>query len=631
MKLKYLFIGLTVSAFLLPGCVEVDEINRQDGFGVQQLTVKGYLVSDPNVMYDSKVDAEAGTITIQVPYYISDVDPIMGDLTQMKLEANMPTGYVFSPSISGIHDLSVGYRTNLQDDRGNTRPYTILAEYVKSNAAGISSVVLTEMERATIVVSAPVSEGEHGKISIYKTSSSIDGALHSAVVSVSPWATFECSSYDPETGIFDLSGLPQITVTAQDGVTKIVYDVTIDYPAVKDYGAGYVASLFGIQPTVENPQGFQADANTTMAVVGDYLILSNRFDVSQMPVFNRFTGKLLEDVHVNTTGMPVDREFRAICTDDAGHLIAASYVNSNVNYNGGVMTDPNVRVFVWENGIENAPKSILWANMGGGYFQNAPKGINGINNYEMFNTITCKGDITSGNAALGTVSKAHPRCVILPFVDGKSATKAFVEWAGNGAGTPSMWSASKCTMLTSEAPWGYVWDQGMARMGIFYIPPGTGDRCIFFEQPGSHWWVNPTTVGTPNYSYCTRSNAVIDFNGTRFLATTNGYNSGQNRWNFRLYVADIGMSPNSQSLSSGFLFDSREGNASGTAGVPGSGAVVTGMSSTYSFTTGTIMGMNGLEMNDVIFARSDDGNAIQVYMLVHDQALIAYEITRFDI
>lgn len=41
--------------------------------------------------------------------------------------------------------------------------------------------------------------------------------------------------------------------------------------------------------------------------------------------------------------------------------------------------------------------------------------------------------------------------------------------------------------------------------------------------------------------------------------------------------------------------------------------------------------MEPLEMNDVIFGRSSDGNAVQVYMLVGDQGLIAYEMTRFDI
>ncbi|MDE6402837.1 MAG: DUF5018 domain-containing protein, partial [Muribaculaceae bacterium] len=135
---------------------------------------------------------------------------------------------------------------------------------------------------------------------------------------------------------------------------------------------------------------------------------------------------------------------------------------------------------------------------------------------------------------------------------------------------------------------------------------------------------------TPNWSYVTRSNDVIEFNGTQLLATTNGYSSNGN-WTYRLYVADITMSPNSKSLGTGLVFDSRDGNAKGNEGVPGTGVTVTGMSSGYSFTTGTVLGKNATEMNDVIFARSEDGTAVQVYMLVSDQALIAYEITCFDI
>ena len=56
MKLKYLLLGLVSSAFLLPSCVEVDELKPQEGVGLQQLNVKGYLVSDPTYLYDSEPD-----------------------------------------------------------------------------------------------------------------------------------------------------------------------------------------------------------------------------------------------------------------------------------------------------------------------------------------------------------------------------------------------------------------------------------------------------------------------------------------------------------------------------------------------------------------------------------------------
>ena len=88
-------------------------------------------------------------------------------------------------------------------------------------------------------------------------------------------------------------------------------------------------------------------------------------------------------------------------------------------------------------------------------------------------------------------------------------------------------------------------------------------------------------------------------------------------------------------MTDGFIFDSREGNSLGDAskgGPIGTGYGPTGMTSVFPYVSGTsIIGPNTLEMNDVIFGRSSDGNAVQVYMLVGDQGLIAYEMTRFDI
>lgn len=92
-----------------------------------------------------------------------------------------------------------------------------------------------------------------------------------------------------------------------------------------------VKPLFGFQPTVENPHGMTADAHRTIAVVGDYLIVSNAYDFSKMLVYNRFTGEFLGDNLVNTstvTGLNDTYQFWAIASDDAGHLVMINFVDS---------------------------------------------------------------------------------------------------------------------------------------------------------------------------------------------------------------------------------------------------------------------------------------------------------------
>lgn len=56
------------------------------------------------------------------------------------------------------------------------------------------------------------------------------------------------------------------------------------------------------------------------------------------------------------------------------------------------------------------------------------------------------------------------------------------------------------------------------------------------------------------------------------------------------------------------------------------------MTSSYPFVSGdVVLGANGNGTGDVAFGASEDGNAVQAYMLTTDNGILAYEITRYDI
>lgn len=90
---------------------------------------------------------------------------------------------------------------------------------------------------------------------------------------------------------------------------------------------GYTASLFGFQIYTDDTHGFEVGANRTMAVIDDYLIISNSTDYNKMIVMDRYNGKVL-DVKVNTTGIDAGRSIHAITSDDAGHLVAMAYTST---------------------------------------------------------------------------------------------------------------------------------------------------------------------------------------------------------------------------------------------------------------------------------------------------------------
>ncbi|MBD5367513.1 MAG: DUF5018 domain-containing protein [Bacteroides sp.] len=624
MKLKYLFAGLAASTVMLSSCVEADEVAPKDGIGAQQLDVKGYLVEDATNLYGSVIDPEAGTITVQVPYYISDTEPIMGDITQMKLEAAMPVGYSFNPSISGIHDLSQGFRTNLLDDKGRATSYTIVAAYVKNAESRIVSAKLTESERTAVVVREPANAGEHGQVIVAKTSSAIDGALHEVALVTSPWATVTCSALDSETGYVDFSNKPEITVTSQDGQHKTVYDVDIQVPDVLSSGIGYISSMWAKQLYVDNDEGWETGANAGIAVVDDYLIVSNANNFNGMLVFDRFSGKRLNDVKVNTDGIPDGRIIRAITNDDANHLVAGVLTS-----NSWMVTPANVLIYVWKDGITSKPTCVLDANLAGSYFTGVP----GLTAIDVFVTMDCAGDMTSGNAVVTNVYRAHYGGVMLmPFVDGKADGNCIYE--GNHGALGSTWDASTAVPLSTKAPWGYIIHSGNTRGIVTYIPIGSGKRALEFTRPTSHWWGtaagnNWTNGGTLGMDY-------IEFNGCNLLAIAN---CNDTQTATRLYVTDITASPSATSLMDGFVFDSREGSKVGDAangGPAGTGYSVSGMTSQYSYESGKVvlgdnLGSVNRRTSPVLFARSADGNAVQVYMLTPDQGVLAYEITRFDL
>lgn len=618
MKIKYLFTGVLLSMLTTMSCQDPDDLIRTESEGVTGLTVTGCLVSDESTTYSAIIDNASSTITIQVPYYISDTEEIQGDLRQMKVSASLPVGAKFSPSLSGIRDLIEGFQSTLIKEDGSKATYTFKAAYIKSNLSSISKVELTEYSRATIRVVEPEIAGGTGKIIIYKTSSAIDAALKSAQLTISPWATVSSAAMNPATGIIDLSEQPQITVTAQNGTDKTVYQTSVELPDLLPVGVGYTAALFGFQIYKDETHGFEEGANRTMAIIGDYLIISNSNDYNKMIVMDRYSGKVL-DIKVNTTGIDAGRSIHAISSDDAGHLVAMAYT-STLDAN---VTDPNVRVWVWADGIENAPKSIVYANINGSTFANAPVGINGVTKLELGRTIAVKGDLTSGDAIIATSSKNVPRPIFLMFKDGAMQGKAYVEWGG---GQVSMWNATKIIPLTNTTPLGYIWATANFRQGVHYTPVGTGTRAVEFSIPTSHWW-----KGSATYDKNVRGIGYIEFNGTCLLGVQNGLSSG-GAWSHRLYVSNITYNPGTSALATGFIFDSREGSLAGTGGIPGTGYAVTGMTSSASFVSGKqVLGPNTDETGDVVFGQSPDGNAVQVYMLTTDQGLICYEITRFNL
>ena len=75
MKYRYLLAFVFALASFLPGCRKPDELIMTDKKIKAPISLVGSILGS-DIKYSAKVDEEAGTIKVRVPYYISDTEPI---------------------------------------------------------------------------------------------------------------------------------------------------------------------------------------------------------------------------------------------------------------------------------------------------------------------------------------------------------------------------------------------------------------------------------------------------------------------------------------------------------------------------------------------------------------------------
>lgn len=392
-----------------------------------------------------------------------------------------------------------------------------------------------------------------------------------------------------------------------------------------------IEALFGYQIYEDETHGFTKDANFTMAVIGNYLILSNSKNIDEMPVYDRMTGELLPEVKINTEGIDCkDREFRAITTDDAGHLFAVAYTTT---LDEDAANDI-VRAYVWKNGIDQKPTSFMYADIKGSTYANAPYGVNGVKAMDIYNTVKVYGDLTA-DAVIATSSWKNLRPVFQFVKDGKLEPKAYVYWPGGGA-TASMGAMTTVVPLsypddlTAPKNLEYFWNVGNHNQQQVYVNNST--NAITLNRASSHIWAYDKGV---QYQRPSLGFDAIRINGTIIAAMHNASyqatsTAGKFKYASRMYVANLGNTPSANSWNDGFIFDTREGDLKGDeskGGPAGTGYGPKGMTSPTSYETGkTVLAENDNEAFYVLLAPGADGHSVQAYMLAQNNGLFAYTI-----
>ena len=606
MKLKYIIA--TFITLMATGCQEPDELVRGEGDNMSTLTVRGRFAADETKEYESVIDEEAGTITVQVPYYISDTLEIQGDLTKMKLSATLPLGAKFNPGISGVKDLVTGFSSTLVYEDGTEKPYEFKAVYVKSSAKNITKFTIANYPRATITIEED-STGTTGKVIIYKTSSSIENLLTNAELNleISPWSTASISNGES----VDFTNNVEIEITAQDG-TKKTYTVVIQTPDIVPSGElGKISALFGFQPTGNNPINFESGKNRSFTVAESEIVLGHLNNNFQR--YDRFTSEPLNKT-VNSTGM-LDGFTHAITSDDNGVLVSTTLAAAKNQWSSNTL----LQFYVWKDGLDNAPTLIYSADiMTDPVFASLNPDGGG---FDIGRSLAVTGDIVAGTAQIMVVSSAKQTVLRYKATNGEiTEDPEFIPF------TVSVGSTAKAVPCTNSDNTDFVLSSyNSSRTHYYFGTNNGGERTVVQMSPKGDWWGNDT-----------KGMDYMEFNGVKLIAIQNGSYSGSADAYNRLCIGNM-TTPTSDVFSGKQIMDSRlqnfDPNVVDANGNPlAQNATVTGMTSFYvSATLGGAIGTNANKTGDVCFARSEDGNAIQVYMLTTDHGMLGYEITRFDI
>lgn len=562
------------------------------------INVKAYLYQD-GLMHEelqALVNTTEGKVIVQVPYYMSEDEPIQGDLTRMKLRASLPFGAHFVPSLEGVHDLERGFSSTLHYSGGETKEFTFTAQYVKSSLAQLTKIILPDFP--TLRYNIEDTGENQGKVKIVRTSSGMEKELRGVKVNMelSPWATSSIRSGE----ILDLtSPETKVRITSQDGKTIKEYSFELVNPRLKPLGEwGTRTPLFGKYMRRDDGNGWTAGNNRTMGVVGDELVVSNI--KGALLRYDRYTGKKL-DKSVNMNGTDL-KNLLAICHDDGNHLVGIDMASKSNKW----IPNRIMKIYVWKEGLDAPASTVYELDL-----TTAPEFAEIVSDAGIGRTIAVTGDILTGKAQVGLFLSGAQKAILYHFTDGIcTGNTGFFTPAGEEKG---FLNSTKVYPLNTKDDTEVL--IGMTKDRKLLLLRQNGGFTEF--APASSWWESPGNTKTFSYKR---------FHGMEIAGIINGYLDGGIDAYSKMTVHDIS-SRAGNALTKGLIIDSRNINADPSV----SGEMNYTPTGFLSLYTGASFPDNANRTGDVVIAENEDGTAIQVYILCTNQGIMGYEITAYDL
>lgn len=259
---------LTAFLIFLSGCQQVEDLTPSVArYGINSLSASFYGDESSENSFSSEIDYVNGIITVVFPYNYPRTSQnvlTMDALKNVRIDANLDDNVTVSPSLLYM-DLTQENFITVTDQTKSKKEYKVVAEIRKSaearitdfslNTVGISGIIDEENKTISLISIEPIGEVP-------------------AEVSISHGATI---SPDPRTTLLNYDQEVTLTVTAQNGVNKVVYTVRKDVPNKVDRGMRNGSAKILWSKKLQSDLGITTLHNTTsLAVTKDYVVVNTR-------------------------------------------------------------------------------------------------------------------------------------------------------------------------------------------------------------------------------------------------------------------------------------------------------------------------------------------------------------------
>ncbi|MGC4234646.1 MAG: DUF5018 domain-containing protein [Niabella sp.] len=292
MKINIFFTYCIFLSFLVGvlGCQKVEDLTPSTSReGINSITASFMNDESTENLFESEIDHQNRVITIVFPYnYPRTSNNVLttANLVNVRVKANLDDNVTVSPALLYL-DLTKENYIDVTDQAKTVRRYKIVAEIRKSRDAFITNFDLSSLGLNGIV-------DEASKTISLISIESIGSVL--ANVSISHGATI---SPDPAQTPLNYDADIQLTVTAQDGVTKSVYTVKKAVPAKTTFGLRSGSAKVLWAKKINSELGISTlNLTTGIAATKDYLVVNTR--TLNSIYLDRKTGQIAGSVNLGS-------------------------------------------------------------------------------------------------------------------------------------------------------------------------------------------------------------------------------------------------------------------------------------------------------------------------------------------